>query len=197
MTDVHSGTVILEWIVENFVQILISIGLMVSYIALDRISAPRLEESADSSRLKTDTAGKAIRIARMIIGSFGLLLIVAVWGVDLSTVVILASTAITLLGVALFASWSLLSNVTAYFIMLLHPSLKRGNFIRILDADNYVEGTISDLTLFSVKLVTESRELLVYPNNLVLARPIVVNPRDRLAGVGKLTNTAVPGDRNA
>ncbi|MEO7781150.1 MAG: mechanosensitive ion channel domain-containing protein, partial [Candidatus Nitrotoga sp.] len=89
-------------------------------------------------------------------------------------------------GVALFASWSLLSNVTAYFILLSQPSFQRGNYIRIIDVDNSVEGYIAELNLFSTKLLTENREIIVYPNNLLLVRPTVVNPKNRLSGIGKL-----------
>jgi small-conductance mechanosensitive channel len=101
-------------------------------------------------------------------------------------VFVFASTTLTLLGVALFASWSLLSNVTAYFVILLNPSFRRGTFVRIIDVDNYSEGYISELSLFSTKLVTESREVIIYPNNLLLGRPTLINPRDRLHGIGKL-----------
>jgi len=107
--------------------------------------------------------------------------------VEITSLLVFAGTALTLLGVALFASWSLLSNITAYFILLLHPTFRRGTFVRIIDADNYVEGYIADLGLFNMRLITESREAIVYPNNLVLGRPCLVNPRDRLDGVGKLS----------
>jgi len=101
-------------------------------------------------------------------------------------VLVIAGTTLTLLGVALFASWSLLSNVTAYFVLMLHPAFRRGTFIRIIDADNYVEGYVADLNLFSARLITENREVALYPNNLILGRPCLINPRDRLGGVGKL-----------
>ena len=34
--------------------------------------------------------------------------------------------------------------------------------------DNYAEGHVSELNRFSTKLITESREVIIYPNNLVL-----------------------------
>lgn len=70
------------------------------------------------------------------------------WSIDLRSFVVVAGTALTLLGVALFATWSLLSNITAFF--------------------------------------TENRETILYPNNLVLGRPTLIHPRDRLGGVDKL-----------
>jgi hypothetical protein len=65
------------------------------------------------------------------------------WGIEFDSVFLFASTTLTLLGVALFASWSLLSNVAAYFVILLHPSFRRGTFVRVIDFDNYAEGYIS------------------------------------------------------
>jgi hypothetical protein len=56
----------------------------------------------------------------------------------------------------------------------------------VIDGDNYVEGYISEINLFSTKLISESREVIIYPNNLLLTRPMLVNPRDRLNGIGKV-----------
>ena len=181
-----------EWVGQYQWKIALSAGLLVVYFVLDRLAAPRLTEGAEQSRLKSDSVRKTVRTARVITATFGLLILTIVWGLDISSLIIFATTTITLLGVALFASWSILSNVTAYFILVVHPSFRRGNFIRVFEADNYVEGYISDVMLFSTRLVTEDREVIVYPNNLILGRPAIVNPRDRLKGVGKLP-PAPPG----
>lgn len=176
----------LQWLDGNIIQLAITVVVVGLYMLLDRISTPKLEQGADQGRFKDGASAKAIRVARGITGLIGFLILVAVWGIQFNSVIIFATTTVTLLGVAFFASWSLLSNVTAYFVMLVHPSFRRGNFLRILDADNYAEGYISELTLFNTRLVTENREVIIYPNNLLLGRPAMVNPRDRLRGVGKL-----------
>ncbi|MEE4192567.1 MAG: mechanosensitive ion channel family protein [Halieaceae bacterium] len=186
------GARLVNWASSNSWQLAVTATLLVIYFLLDRLAAPRIAGGAEESRLKSDSITKAVRTARVIVAIFGLLILTIVWGFDLGSLMIFATTAITLLGVALFASWSILSNVTAYFILLLHPSYKRGNFIRVFEADNYVEGYISDVMLFSTRLVTEQREVVVYPNNLILGRPALVNPRDRLQGVGKMTPPAPP-----
>ncbi|MFK7864597.1 MAG: mechanosensitive ion channel domain-containing protein, partial [Pseudohongiellaceae bacterium] len=145
-----------------------------------------LQESAEEGGFKNGAATQATNIVRAISSTVGLLLLAIVWGVDFGAIMLFASTTLTLLGVALFASWSILSNITACVILLLHPAFRRGTFIRVIDADNYVEGYVSELTLFNTKLVTESREVIYYPNNLLLGKPSIINPRDRLEGVGKL-----------
>ncbi|MFT5098406.1 MAG: small-conductance mechanosensitive channel [Planctomycetaceae bacterium] len=175
-----------QWVAVNATTIGITVSIVILYLALDRFSTPKLVEGADHGGFKEGSALKAIRIARLLTGFIGLLVMALTWGIEFDAVFVFASTTLTLLGVALFASWSLLSNVTAYFVILLNPSFRRGTFVRIIDVDNYSEGYISELSLFSTKLVTESREVIIYPNNLLLGRPTLINPRDRLHGIGKL-----------
>jgi small-conductance mechanosensitive channel len=174
------------WISGNLIQLVITAVILLVYLVLVRLTKPRLEEGGDQSNFKDSVAHKAINLARGGYSLVAILVLAVAWGFDFRSVAIFASTTITLLGVALFASWSLLSNVTAYMILLLHPAFKRGNFVRIIDVDNYAEGYIADLTLFNTKLLTENREVIMYPNSLLLGRPSLINPRDRLDGIGKL-----------
>jgi small-conductance mechanosensitive channel len=113
-------------------------------------------------------------------------IILFIWGFDFQWLLAVSSGLITLTGVALFASWSILSNITAFFILLAHESYKRGNFIRIIEADNYVEGTISEINLFNTRLITENMESIIYPNNLLIARPTIINPNVRFTTIGKI-----------
>ena len=186
MNLAQTGTALTDWIFLCWPQLATTLLVFVIYWILDRLGTPRLIEGADEGGFKEGSAKQAVRVARGFFVVFGALAIAMVWGIDFHAVFIVASTLITLLGVALFASWSLLSNVTAYFVLLLQPSFKRGNFIRIIDVDNYTEGYIAELTPLHTRLVTENREVVVYPNNLLLGRPTVINPRNRFEGVGKL-----------
>lgn len=177
---------LVAWLSTNAIQIGVTLMVVIVYGLVDRFSTPRLEESISKGGFKEGSLGRAKYMARMITGLVGLTLLVFVWGIELGSLLVVAGTMITLLGVAFFASWSLLSNVTCYFVLLLHPSYGRGTFVRVVDGDNYAEGYIADLTLFSVHLITENRESIVYPNNLMLSRPTMINPRDRFDGMGKL-----------
>ena len=130
----------LLWLSANWGRLIITVAIAVVYFGLDRISSPKLAASADQSGFRNGVANKAIKFSRVIMAIFGGLIVAFVWGFDFSAALVFATTGLTLLGVALFASWSLLSNVTAYFILLVHPSFKSGNFIRVIEADNYAEG---------------------------------------------------------
>ena len=179
--------VFLSSLVNDYgLQLGVTLSLLVVYLLIVRFTKPRIEEGADQGRFKDSAASDAFNLIRMFYSVFALLVLALIWGFDFRSVVIFTTTTLTLLGVALFASWSILSNITAYFVLLLHPSYRRGTFIRVIDVDNYAEGYIAELTPFNTKLVTENREVILYPNNLLLGRPSLINPRDRLDGVGKL-----------
>ena len=171
---------------DNLQKLLITVAVLCLFFLTNRLSAQRIRQSADDSNYKTDVVPGALRIIRSGIGLLGALALAVVWGVNLQSTVIFATTTLTLLGVALFASWSMLSNITAYFMLLMQPTLKRGVFVRVLEADNYIEGYVSDLRIFHTKLLTEKREVILYPNNLLFSRPVIVDPKDRLNGVGKI-----------
>ncbi len=175
--------------VEGYQLNLIASGIfLLAYVAVIRLVIPRLERNLASSRLKSSSAVKGLFVARVLTGIATFAGILLAWGVDFSGLLVLSTSIITLTGVALFASWSLISNITAYFILLTNVAYRRGNAVRIIDGDNYVEGTIADIGPFSTRLVTADRETVLYPNNLVLTRPVLINPKTPWPSVGKVVS---------
>lgn len=179
---------ITQWVSIYASNLAWSAVVLLLYIIVNRLVLPKIEEGVDNSNLKLESTQKAYHTVRLLSGTIAVAVLLIVWGIDFGGLVVLSTSIITLTGVALFANWSLLSNVTSYFVLLFHNSFRRGNFIRIIDGDNYIEGFISEVNLFNIKLVTESREVVVYPNNLILTRPTIVNPRNRWKVIGKFTD---------
>ncbi|NJB35454.1 mechanosensitive ion channel domain-containing protein [Croceivirga sp. JEA036] len=112
--------------------------------------------------------------------SFGLFIVLAValiliWGVNFKEVGIVISSAFAVLGVALFANWSILSNVTAGIILFFYFPYKIGDRIRIQDKDFPEEAVILDIQAFNLILIKEDTgELLTYPNNLILQKGVLL-----------------------
>jgi small-conductance mechanosensitive channel len=143
----------------------------------------RIRTGVKISKLTEDIALKPFNIMRIVIGTMTVATLLIVWGIDFSGLLLISTSLITITGVALFANWSLLTNITAYFILLFQPSYSRRNFIRILEGDNFVEGTISEVNLFNIKLITGDLDIIMYPNNLLLTRLIMLNPKNKVARV--------------
>lgn len=181
---------ITDFATKYSISLLLSFLVLVLYFILHGKVIPRLVRYVEDGDLKNNALKNAINIFRLLYGVVSLALILFIWGFNFQWLLAISSGIIALTGVAMFASWSILSNITAFFILLAHQSYKRGNFIRIIEADNYVEGTISDINLFNTRLITDNREYIIYPNNLLIARPTIINPKTRYAMVGKIQEFA-------
>ena len=159
-----------------------------SYLAFRLVIGPTVRRHARKGNLKPDVVNKALKTVNILTAIVALATIFLVWGFDFKGLLALSASLLAVTGVAMFAAWSVLSNITAFFILLAHSSFKRGTFVRVIDGDNYVEGYISEINLFNTKLISESREVVIYPNNLFLSRPMIVNPRQRLGTAGKISS---------
>ncbi|ABG38790.1 hypothetical protein Patl_0258 [Paraglaciecola sp. T6c] len=179
---------ILDWAQLYMGSLIWTLVMLFVYVLVTKWTLPRIEKKIDESNLKSPEVLRAYHIIRLVVGILTFAIILIAWGIDFSGLLVISTSLITLTGVAFFASWSLLSNITAYFLLLFQTSFRRGNFIRVLDADNYVEGFITEINLFNTKLITEDREIIVYPNNLILTRPSIINPRAKWKTVGKFTD---------
>ena len=177
---------ILAWLTQYQSNVVFSGIVLLIYLAMSRKLLPKLENNIVKSKLKSNSALKGLFAARVIVATVSLSLLLLAWGIDFSGLLVLSTSIITVTGVALFASWSLISNITAYFILLTNVAYSRGNYVRILDGDNYIEGVIADVGPFSTRLITADRETLMYPNNLILTRPVLLNPKEKWGAMGKV-----------
>jgi small-conductance mechanosensitive channel len=197
MSDLPIISNFITWLDKYYITLLWSGGVIFLHMIIVKWTLPKIRKGVTISKLTEDSALKAFNITRILIGTMTVATLLIVWGIDFSGLLLISTSLITITGVALFANWSLLSNITAYFILLFQPSYSRGNFIRILEGDNFVEGTISEVNLFNIKLITEDLDIIMYPNNLLLTRLIMLNPKTKLQGFGKLVPTVIVESSNA
>ena len=176
-----------DWVLLYKLNLGLSTGIIFLYLLLRRVAAPKIEECVEQGHLKTIVSDKANATLRLFSIVLSAAIILFIWGFDFKGLLTLSASLIAITGVALFANWSLLSNITAFFLLLANRSYRRGDFIRVINIDNYIEGYISEINLFNTKLISENREVIIYPNNLLLALPTIINPKDRFSIVGKTT----------
>jgi len=125
---------------EDRAQLWVTAVVVVLWFSVGRIGRLVLKRGADASGLLRRQADTVVRTVRIVVRVVGLSALAFVWGIDIEGVLLLATSVVTLTGVALFAQWSLLSNVTAYAVLLMQPSFRRGNFVHILEVDNLSRG---------------------------------------------------------
>lgn len=99
-------------------------------------------------------------------------------GLEYSQISIFLSSVFAVIGVALFAQWSILSNITASLIIFFGFPYRVGDKIRIIDKDDDICGVIEEITLFHV-LIKREDELITYPNTLILQKGVIKNPKEK------------------
>ena len=104
-----------------------------------------------------------------------------IWGVDEKQLLIYISSFLTVLGIAFFAQWSILSNITAGIILFINYPVKIGDSITILEKDsaNNVTGEIKDIGAFFITLRTPEKKLVTLPNSIILQNNIMYSPRQK------------------
>ena len=115
-----------------------------------------------------------VKIINLVIFITGNIFLAATWGIDRSEFTVFFTAVSTILGIAFFASWSILSNITASLILFFNHPLKLGDTIRIIEKDYDVEGKVEDISFFFIHLKTASKEKVTVPTSIALQKTIII-----------------------
>lgn len=94
-------------------------------------------------------------------------------GLGYSQVSVFLSSIFAVVGVALFAQWSILSNVTASMIIFFSFPYRVGDRIKVLDKDDDMSGIIEEISMFHVILRRADGNVITYPNSLILQKAVL------------------------
>lgn len=103
-----------------------------------------------------------------------------IFGAELKDLALLFSSVFAVIGIALFAIWSILSNVTSGIIMFFSFPYKVGDKIQIHDKDFPIEAIIEDIRAFQLHLRQDNGDLVTYPNNLILQKAVTLVKKDAI-----------------
>jgi len=156
------------------IQILESVVILVFYIAAFFVTKTIINNALKNTQLQRARRKIIIKVIHLFTSIAVVVLLAGVWGLEQSEIAVFASTILTALGIAFFAQWSLLSNITSSVILFFNHPLKLGDTIKILDKDYPFEGEVTELTYFFVHLKTSSGEVITIPNSIVLQKSISI-----------------------
>jgi small-conductance mechanosensitive channel len=155
-------------------EVILTLSLVVCTFIIHRFiiwSAVKLSKKVSRSELRKQYLN---RYTGYVIWSICVIAIILVWGSTTEGFWVALGSAFAVVGVALFANWSILSNITASFILYFTFPYKIGDRIRIHDKDLPVTAVISDIKGFYTLLITDEGELITYPNNLLLQKGVSI-----------------------
>lgn len=145
-------------------------------------TAHRVGHSSGIHVTRTKLMFKYINVLVTILAIFFLSL---TWGYNAQELALIFSSVFAIIGVAMFAIWSILSNITAGIILFFSFPYKIGSRIKIHDKEMPVEAVIEDIRAFHLHLRTLEGELITYPNNLLLQKAVSLIEKEYRADEGK------------
>lgn len=153
-------------------QLGFTLSLVIIFFIVRKILVNIVKKHAFKLTFSESRMTYVIKLTNFGLSLLFIILIGFVWELSLKGLSFYFASIFTVVGVAFFASWSILSNVTAYAIIFFYFPFRIGYKIRIVDGDNSIEGTITDITIFFIQIELSDGEAITYPNNLAIQKPI-------------------------
>lgn len=149
----------------NKIQIIETLIVIGIYITLYFIFRTVINNFLKKTRLERGRRKMAIRAVQLFTTVAAIIFLTGIWGFKQNEIALFASTILTALGIAFFAQWSLLSNITSSILIFFNHPVKIGNKIKVFHKDYHYEGEVTDLNYFFVHLKTSDNEIITIPNS--------------------------------
>lgn len=163
---------------ELEIKILESALVLLFYVIVIFITKNVINNALKNAQLQRARRKMIIKAVQLLSTIAFVIILAGVWGLEQDEIAVFATSVITALGIAFFAQWSLLSNITSSIILFFNHPLKIGDRIKILDRDFPFEGEITELTYFFVHLRSSNGEKLTVPNAIFLQKSVAVLPSE-------------------
>ncbi|MFK7832620.1 MAG: mechanosensitive ion channel domain-containing protein [Winogradskyella sp.] len=162
---------------DEIIHTLILLVLLSIIRAIIVVTVKRIGKKSGTTEARAALIGRYATVALVLIA---ILIEAFILGAKTHDVTLVFSSVFAVIGVALFAIWSILSNVTSGVIMFFSFPYKVGDKIKIHDKDYPVEAIIEDIRAFQIHLREDNGDLVTYPNNLILQKAVTLMQKDAL-----------------
>ncbi|QXP78899.1 MULTISPECIES: mechanosensitive ion channel family protein [Winogradskyella] len=168
-------------IFNNYQDEIISTTILLIVLFIIRaiivISVKRIGRKSGTTEARAGLIGRYATVTLVLIA---ILIEAFILGAQTRDVTLVFSSVFAVIGIALFAIWSILSNITSGVIMFFSFPYKVGDKIKIHDKDCPVEAIIEDIRAFQLILREDNGNLMTYPNNLILQKAVTLLQKDAL-----------------
>ena len=154
-------------IIETIILLLLLIGVRFFTQRAIKKLAIHLHVTIERRRVIT-------RVINFLVLLLVFVLLTMIWGVDRKQMLVFVTSTITVLGIAFFAQWSILSNITAGLVMFFTHPAKLGDIIQISEKDYFLQGKLVSISFFFMHLQSEDGQHITIPNNITLQKIITI-----------------------
>jgi small-conductance mechanosensitive channel len=155
------------------IKIIETLVVLIFYFSLRKILFRAILKTIEKKQY-LKSRGKTIEhVLNILFTAISSIIILIVWGVKTSELSIFLGSTLTIIGVAFFAQWSLLSNITASVILFFSHPIKLNDLISIMEAKDYeLKGKVIKIGILFITLRTEDNEDIILPNNIFIQKSI-------------------------
>jgi small-conductance mechanosensitive channel len=133
-----------------------------------------LDLLADRTRLSRADIEPARKVVNWLLTGLAVILLLSVFGFNLGGLWTMISTILALIAIGFVAVWSVLSNVSCTFIILIFRPFSIGDEIEFVGEQ--VKGRVADLNFLYTTLRTDDGALIQIPNNLFFQKSLRRRP---------------------
>ena len=161
------------------IQITETLLIIILYVIAFFITKTIINNALKNTQLQRARRKIIVKAVHLFISITVLILISGIWGLKQNEIAVFASTILTALGIAFFAQWSLLSNVTSSLLLFFNHPVELGANIKVLDKDCPFEGEVTELNYFFMHLKTKDGEIITVPNSILMVKLVSrINDKD-------------------
>ncbi|UUM31494.1 mechanosensitive ion channel family protein [Vibrio japonicus] len=164
----------IEFIQSNVLikQAALGIALIIVYLVVKRLGQRWIESLAESKNVSVNRTQFVVKAFNVAVFGLFIAFFLIILDVGFGDVSVFLSSIFAVLGVALFAQWSILSNLTASVLIFFVFPYRIGDRVKVADKDEDISGIIIDITMFHVILRHSNGNIITYPNNLILQKGV-------------------------
>ena len=166
---------------SNFTDQIINTIILLTVLTIIRylivITVKKIGKKSGTTEARASLIGRYVTVLLVLIA---ILIEAFILGAKPEQISLVFSSVFAVIGVGLFAIWSILSNITSGIIMFFSFPYKVGDKIRIQDKDFPIEAIIEDIRAFQIHLRDDNGNLVTYPNNLILQKAVTLLQKDAL-----------------
>ncbi|MDA9556028.1 mechanosensitive ion channel [Vibrio sp.] len=167
----------LFWLQQPIIfRIILGILLVFAYRLTKRVSDKTIHQLAVRKNVKSARISFILHFSHAIIFLIYFSIFSVSTGIGYGDLSLLFSSMFAILGVALFAQWSMLSNVTASFLIFFFFPYRVGTHIKVVDKDEDISGEIVEIQMFYVLIKRKDGHLITYPSSLLLQKSVIRPP---------------------
>jgi len=160
---------------DTYIPQIIASGIVVILLPLSRyVSHKLVVKYGRLIQMPEQRVLQVRQVINILINITFIFTLAIVWGVQPENLLLGLSSIFAVIGVAMFAQWSILSNITAGLVMFFTAPFRVGDRIHILDKDIPIIATIENIQTFYTHIRTDDNELIVIPNNLFLQKTVSI-----------------------